>query len=107
MAALAWCQKFFQGNQIMNSTYFNSYFNLQDVRDAIDGELETCRLLAEILIAVYRRRHTIFIQTLEELDTRTLDIAIAIITYRQAFGWSDRTFFELATFAAECHNLDF
>lgn len=90
----------------MNNTYFNSYFYLQEVWDAIDGESETCRLLAEIVVAVYRGCHSVFIQTLEKLDKRSLDIAIAIITYRQSYSWSDQTFFELANFAVDRHNLD-
>lgn len=90
----------------MDKTYFNRSIYLKEVWDALDGESETCRLLAEIVVAVYRRRHTVFIQILEQLDQTSLDIAIAIITYRHSYGWSDQTFFELATFAADCHNLD-
>ena len=79
--------------------------NAKQIRDNLDDDHWSARLLAEIVCSSYWGGAGVDLRELDRLDTDNWRQAVAIMGYRRTPGWDDAEFYALACWCRTRHHL--
>lgn len=78
----------------------------QELRDRLDGDHWSAKLLAEVVCSTYWGRVGVVLKDLGGLDESNWDLAVSIMAYRREnANWTDEGFWALATWCKTRHDL--
>lgn len=80
-------------------------FNINEVKELIKSQKQAGKLMAELVVSAYFGKKKMNMRQLDVLDQNAFRMAVAIIGHRRTDHWDDKSFFELANFAASQHNI--
>lgn len=77
----------------------------QQLRDLLDNDHESYKLLAKVVCSTYFGRVGVDLRELGSLDSDNFSVAVSIMSYRRQKGWSDDAFYSFACWCRVRHGL--